>query len=77
MTVDITSPSKTLFSGNASLLKLPGVDGLFEILENHASIVAALTKGKVKIISEEEIIFLEINGGVVEVLKNNVHVLTE
>ena len=77
MTIEIISPEKEIFSGNASLIQLPGIDGLFEILENHAALVAALSKGKIKLISENETLFFDINGGVVEVLKNRVQVLAE
>ena len=75
MTVEIVTPDKMIFSGSASLVQLPGLDGLFEILENHAAMVAALSKGKIKLISENETLFFEINGGVVEVLKNKVQAL--
>jgi len=77
MIVEIVTPDKEIFSGTASLVQLPGLDGLFEILENHAALVAALSKGKIKLISENETLFFEINGGVVEVLKNKVQVLAE
>jgi len=77
MIVEITTPDKEIFSGNASLIQLPGTDGLFEILENHAAMVAALSKGKIKIVSKNETLFFEINGGIVEVLKNKVQVLAE
>jgi F-type H+-transporting ATPase subunit epsilon len=77
MTLEIDTPDKEIFSGKASLVQLPGIDGLFEILENHAPLIAALSKGKIKVISENETLFFEINGGVVEVLKNKVRVLAE
>ena len=77
MTVEIITPDKEIFSGNASLIQLPGIDGLFEVLENHAALVATLKKGTVKLISEEKTLYFEINGGVVEVLKNKVEVLAE
>jgi len=77
MIVEIISPDKMLFSGNASLIQLPGLDGLFEILENHTPIIAALTKGNMKLVSEGETLFLGINGGVVEVQKNKVQVMVE
>jgi len=75
MTVEIITPDKEIFSGNASLLQLPGVDGLFEILENHTPIIAVLKKGRIKLVSERETLFFEITGGVVEVMKNRVQVL--
>ena len=39
--------------------------------------IAALAKGKVKIGSNNEYKFIEINGGVVEVLNNRILVLAE
>jgi len=77
MTVEIRTPDKVIFSGEASSIQLPGIDGLFEILNNHGNMVAALKKGKVKLVSEGETSFFEINGGIVEVLKNKVQVLAE
>ena len=77
MTIEIITPDKKIFAGNASLVQLPGLDGLFEILENHAPMVAALKRGKVKLVSENETRFFEINGGVLEVLNNKVQVLAE
>ena len=77
MTIGIITPNKEIFSGNASLIQLPGLDGLFEILDNHAPMVAALKKGKIKLVSEGETLYFEINGGVLEVLKNKVQVLAE
>jgi F-type H+-transporting ATPase subunit epsilon len=77
MTVEIITPDKQIFSGKASLVQLPGIDGLFEILENHAPLAAALKKGKVKVDSEGETQFFEIKGGIVEVVKNRVQVLLD
>jgi len=77
MIVDIITPDKQIFSGNATLIQLPGIDGLFEILENHAPLIAALKKGKVKIVSEGETLYFDIKGGIVEVLKNKVQLLAE
>lgn len=78
MKLDITTPGQQLFSGEASLVQLPGLDGLFEILENHAPLIAALKKGKIKVqLSDGKTEFFEINGGTVEVLQNNILVLAE
>jgi F-type H+-transporting ATPase subunit epsilon len=77
MTVEIITPDKEIFSGNASLIQLPGLDGLFEILENHAPMIAALKKGRIKLVSERETLFFEINGGALEVIQNKVQVLAE
>ncbi|MDR2971138.1 MAG: ATP synthase F1 subunit epsilon [Bacteroidales bacterium] len=77
MTVEIITPDKEIFSGNASLIQLPGLDGLFEILENHAPMIAALSNGRIKLVSDEKTLFFEINGGTMEVMQNKVQVLAE
>ena len=78
MKLDITTPDQQLFSGDVNLVQLPGLDGLFEILENHAPLVAALKKGKVKVqLSDGNTEFFEINGGTAEVLQNKILVLAE
>ncbi|MFC1733620.1 ATP synthase F1 subunit epsilon [candidate division KSB1 bacterium] len=78
MHLEITTPDKEIFSGEVNLIQLPGIDGSFEILENHAPMISVLKKGKIKIIgSLDKPEFFEINGGVIEVLKNKVLVLAE
>jgi F-type H+-transporting ATPase subunit epsilon len=78
MKVQIITPDKTLFEGEADLVQLPGLDGSFELLKNHAPLISALKKGKVKIKSnEEKEQFFEIRGGVIEVIKNKVLILAE
>ena len=59
-------------------MQLPGTNGSFEILKDHAPIISTLKKGKIKIIdSEKNTQFIEINSGVVELLKNKIIVLSE
>ena len=78
MKLEITSPDKQIFSGDAELVQLPGSDGLFEILHNHAPMIAALGKGKIKVQDQEgKLQFFEIRGGVCEVLENKITVLAE
>ncbi len=76
MLVEIVNPDKTIFSGEANLVQLPGLDGLFEVLNNHAPLIAGLKQGKVKVQTEgQSEQFFDINGGVAEVLNNKVLVL--
>jgi F-type H+-transporting ATPase subunit epsilon len=78
MQLDIVTPEKSLYSGEVELVQLPGKDGSFEILNNHASIVSSLGKGtiKLKTVGGDEI-FFEVNGGVVECKKNVISVLAD
>ena len=68
--------SEIRYQGDILSVKLPGTDGEFEILNNHAAIISTLTKGeiKVKIDNENNEIF-KINGGVIEMQNNNIIVL--
>lgn len=78
MTLEIISPDKTIFTGEVTLVQLPGADGLFEILHNHAPLIATLKKGRVKIHDEQgKESFIPIDGGMVEVFQNTVLVLAE
>lgn len=78
MNVEIVTPDKKIFEGEAKLVQVPGADGCFEMLENHAPIISTLDAGKVKIIqNDEKILFFSIDKGVVEVKKNKIILLTE
>lgn len=78
MQLEILSPEHKVFSGNVYGIQLPGIQGSFEILENHAPMVAALGKGKMKVIKDKNTSeTYEITGGFVEVLNNKASVLIE
>ena len=92
MYLEIVSPEATLFSGEVTSVTVPGVNGEFQMLENHAPIVSLLHKGLVKfdgdIKLEEEYeakftkdsngkTTLSINSGTVEMNDNKVIVLAD
>ena len=78
MRLEIITPETTLFAGEVSLVQLPGIDGSFEILDNHAPLISVLAAGKMKIQdASKQTQFFDIKGGVVEVLFNKVLVLAE
>lgn len=49
MYLEIVSPEATLFAGEVTAVTVPGVNGEFQMLENHAPIVSLLQEGKVKV----------------------------
>ncbi len=76
MHLEIITPETKLFSGEVEAIKLPGTDGSFGILDNHAPLIASLKKGTVKVTdTKKQVENFEINGGVDEVLNNKVVVL--
>jgi F-type H+-transporting ATPase subunit epsilon len=93
MILEIVSPEASLFSGEVTSVSLPGVEGNFQMLNNHAPIVSTLQKGTVKITGtsfnltkDSEALFtkvneqnytLEINSGTIEMKANKAIVLVD
>jgi F-type H+-transporting ATPase subunit epsilon len=92
MYLEIVSPEATLFSGEVASVTVPGINGEFQMLQNHAPIVSLLQEGKVKVqgnvsLDEEYAskftkdqngnTVLEISSGTVELKDNKVIVLAD
>jgi F-type H+-transporting ATPase subunit epsilon len=78
MTLEILTPESKIFSGNVYGVQLPGISGLFELLDKHAPMVSALKNGKLKILNDKtSATSYTIKSGFVEVLNNKVTVLVE
>jgi F-type H+-transporting ATPase subunit epsilon len=73
MFLEIITPDRKVFAGEATVLTLPGVGGSFQVLNDHAAIVSTLQKGELTADKQT----FQIEGGVVEVLNNKVLVLAE
>ena len=69
----IVSPEKIEFDGEGTQIIVPGSQGQFEILTNHAPIISTLQKGVVTYDGNE----LEILGGFVSVQQNVVSLCVE
>ena len=78
MTLEILTPERKIFSGDVYGVQLPGISGLFEVLDKHAPLVSALKEGKMKILKDKNhSSSYSIQGGFVEVLNNKATVLVE
>ena len=78
MILEILTPDKKVFSGDVYGVQLPGIAGMFEVLERHAPLVSALKAGKLKILKDKNSTSLfTIQSGFVEVLNNTTTVLVE
>ena len=91
MYLEIVTPEASLVSGEVDSVSVPGLDGQFQMLNNHAAIVSLLSEGKVifdgnptiaegyenKFIQADGKWVLEINGGTVEMNNNKVIVLAD
>ena len=77
MLLEVVTPDKKVFEGEASSVIFPGSDGEFQVLSNHAPMISALGKGKMTISASGKQEVVVIDGGVVEVLNDKVVVLAE
>ncbi|MFN3530717.1 MAG: F0F1 ATP synthase subunit epsilon [Bacteroidia bacterium] len=79
MYLEILTPDSKLFAGEVSSVRVPGMKGQFEVLKNHAPIISALEpEGQARVITaENKTVYFDIRGGVIEVLKDKVVILTE
>ncbi|HDZ05258.1 hypothetical protein LCGC14_0068990 [marine sediment metagenome] len=92
MYLEIVSPEATLFAGEVTSVTVPGINGEFQMLKDHAPIVSLLQEGKVKISGnislEKEYVskftkdaegntVLQISSGTIELKNNKVIVLAD
>ena len=92
MYLEIVTPEATLFSGEVDSVAVPGINGEFQMLKDHAPIVSLLGKGTVKIYGNVELAkevkdkfttgdksetLLAINSGTIEMKDNKIIVLAD
>lgn len=79
MNLEILTPERKLFSDDVYGVQLPGIAGLFEVLDRHAPLVSALKAGRLKVLKDKNnhFVYFDIQSGFVEVLNNKVTVLVE
>ena len=75
---EIMTPQRTIYSSKVSSLVVPGTEGSFGVLANHAALVADSNGGKLKIREEnKEEKFFQVGPGTFEVTKNRAVLLTK
>ncbi|APD06389.1 ATP synthase epsilon chain [Flavobacteriaceae bacterium UJ101] len=88
MNVDIITPEKKLYSGTVKSVYVPGVNGEFQMLDNHAPIVSILKAGKIKLEApeaetsnleqgEKGLYEITVEGGVIEMNHGKIIILAE
>ncbi|WP_247235759.1 ATP synthase F1 subunit epsilon [Telluribacter sp. SYSU D00476] len=77
MNLEIITPDKKVFAGEATAVTFPGTEGQFQVLNSHAPLVSTLGRGDVVVDTGAVKQVYTIDGGVVEVLNNKVLVLAE
>jgi F-type H+-transporting ATPase subunit epsilon len=92
MILEIVSPEATLLHSEVDLISVPGINGEFQMLNNHAPIVSLLVEGTVKFEGTEVKIkqqfkdkftntkdkyALQIKSGTIEMKENKVIILAD
>jgi len=92
MLLEIVTPEAVLFSGEIDSVAVPGINGEFQMLNDHAPIVSLLQKGTIKIygsieIEEEfeekfskgdkDLTLLPISSGTIELKENKIIILAD
>ncbi|MFQ3351121.1 MAG: F-type H+-transporting ATPase subunit epsilon [Candidatus Marivariicella framensis] len=91
MYLEIISPEATLFSGEVLSVSVPGLNGYFQMLNNHAPVVSSLKRGIVTIEGDLKIsdefknkfekiagkTILKIESGTIEMSKNKLILLSD
>jgi len=92
MKLEIVSPEAVLLKTDVESVAVPGINGDFQMLENHAPIVSLLQKGNIKIYGNFDIdenfhdkftkgddngTWLAIESGTIEMSENKVIILVD
>ncbi|XLS28874.1 F0F1 ATP synthase subunit epsilon [Flavobacteriaceae bacterium M23B6Z8] len=92
MQLEIVTPEATLYSGEVQSVAVPGINGEFQMLKDHAPIVSLLGPGNVKIYGDiklakdvaakfqkvdNNLTLLAINSGTIEMKDNKIIVLAD
>lgn len=77
LNVEIVTPQKPVFKGNAQMVRVPGEVSPFQILYNHAPIVSTLEPGVVSVTTANENLLFAVSKGFVTVQNNKVSIFVE
>ena len=77
MILEIITPDKNVFEGEVAMVTLPGKNGKFQLLNDHAPLVSTLAKGNLTYEQNGSKNSFLVDGGVIEVVNNKILVLAE
>ncbi|MGQ9797698.1 MAG: F0F1 ATP synthase subunit epsilon [Ignavibacterium sp.] len=75
--LEIISPSRQVFSGEIKSITVPGTQGRFQVLRNHAPIISTFEIGMIRVDLKDKPKYFATSGGIIEVLNNKVLVLAD
>lgn len=75
--LEVVTPSKQVVSGEVELASVPGGEGAFGVMANHAPLLSTLATGEMRYEVDGQVTRLAISGGFCEVSNNVMTVLAE
>lgn len=77
LNLEIITPEKPVFNDQIEVVTIPGTQGSFQILKDHAPLISSFEIGVVKVKSNSKETYFATAGGTVEVNQNKVLVLAD
>lgn len=77
MRCEIVSQDRSVFSGEADMVVLPGTEGVMGILPRHSPVLSTLNYGLIRVRYKDTEQIFTVAGGVVEVLPDRVTILAD
>jgi len=77
LTFALVSPERELFNGEVDHVVVPGVEGDFGVLPNHAPVMSVIKPGALKVINDGAERRIFVNGGFADVTPEGLTVLAE
>ncbi len=74
---DLVSPERLVLSAEVDAVQVPGAEGDFGVMPNHAPVMAMLRAGVLTVENDGKSQSFELNGGFVDVTPEGVTVLAE
>jgi F-type H+-transporting ATPase subunit epsilon len=75
--LEIITPEKIIYKDSVDSITVPGTKGMFQVLKNHAPLMSTTEIGVITLRKNDENTYFTTAGGTIEVLNNNVLILTD
>lgn len=75
--LEIVTPERLVYAQDVDVLTVPTVQGEISILAKHVPLVSIISPGEIKIKKDNEIEYIAISGGFVQVIPNKVIILAD
>ena len=75
--LEIVTSERTVFSGEADMVTVPGAGGVMGVLPHHAPVLSTLKPGELKVKVGNDVLEFAIGGGFVDISNNQVIILAD